>query len=84
MACRIPMSSCSATRIIRSLQINLRPLAEIAGRTLGFGLHVFPGSGHGFLGDLDCDDPARARNARAMLAIVEDTMLVRRADAAAY
>ena len=32
---------------------NLRRLAEIAGRTPGFGSHVFPGSGHGFVGDLD-------------------------------
>jgi carboxymethylenebutenolidase len=63
---------------------NLRRLAEIAGRTSGFGLHVFPGSGHGFLGDLDCDDPPRVRNARSALTIVEETMFVRRADAAAY
>jgi hypothetical protein len=62
--------------------INLRRLAEIAGRTPGFGLHVFPGSGHGFLGDLDCDDAARAQNARSALTIVEETMFVRRADAA--
>jgi carboxymethylenebutenolidase len=61
---------------------NLRRLAEIARRTPGFALHVFPGSGHGFLGDLDCDDPARARNARSALTIVEETMFVRRADAA--
>lgn len=63
---------------------NFRRLAEIAGRTPGFGLHVFPGSGHGFLGDLDCDDPARVRNARSALTILEETMFVRRTDVAAY
>jgi len=62
----------------------LRRLVEIAGRTLGLRLHVFPNPGHGFLGDLDCDDPARARNERSALTIVEDTMFIRRADAAAY
>jgi carboxymethylenebutenolidase len=63
---------------------NLRRMAEIAGRTPGFGLHLFPGSGHGFLGDLDCDDPVRARNARAALSIVEETIFARRAEAAAH
>ena len=63
---------------------NLRQLAEIAGRTPGFELHVFSGSGHGFLADLDSDDPARVRNARSALTIVEEAMFVRRVDAAAY
>jgi carboxymethylenebutenolidase len=63
---------------------NSRRLVEIAGRTVGLRLHVFPRSGHGFLGDLDCDDPAHTRNARSALTIVEDTKSIRRADAAAY
>lgn len=54
---------------------SLARLAGISARTAGFDLHVFPGSGHGFLADLASDDPVRAGNAEAALAIVERTVL---------
>jgi carboxymethylenebutenolidase len=60
-----------------------RRLAEISDRTPGFELHVFRGSGHGFLGDLDGDNPARVKNARSALAIVEENTLGRHASGAA-
>ena len=63
---------------------NFRRLTEIADRTPGFGLHVFPGSGHGFLSDLDCDDPALVRNARSALTIVKETMFVPRTNATTF
>jgi carboxymethylenebutenolidase len=56
---------------------NFRRLADISSRTPGFELHVFPGSGHGFLSDLDCDNPARVKNARSALAIVEKAAFAR-------
>jgi carboxymethylenebutenolidase len=62
---------------------NLQRLDEIAKRNPHFALHVFPGSGHGFLADLDSDDSALAGNARLALKIVEETLFARPASVAA-
>jgi carboxymethylenebutenolidase len=53
---------------------NLRRLARIAERTPGLALHIFTGSGHGFLADLDSEDPVLAKNAQSALAIVEERL----------
>ncbi|WP_209047616.1 dienelactone hydrolase family protein [Rhizorhabdus histidinilytica] len=55
---------------------NFLRLEGIAERTPGFGLHLFPGSGHGFLADIGSDDPTLAQNARAALEILEEMLLV--------
>lgn len=50
---------------------NTRRLEQIAAGNGALDLHVYAGSGHGFLGDLDSADPVLRANAEAGLAVAE-------------
>ncbi|WP_119166127.1 dienelactone hydrolase family protein [Algihabitans albus] len=49
-------------------------LCAVAAKNPAIDLHVFEGSGHGFLADLDSDDAAKRANAEAAFAIAETVL----------
>lgn len=53
---------------------NVKTMADIATRNAALDLHVYEGSGHGFLTDLDSDDAHLKRNAQDAVAVVEQRL----------
>jgi len=48
---------------------NVKTMADIATRNTALDLHVYEGSGHGFLADLDSADPHLKQNAHDAVAV---------------
>jgi len=48
---------------------NVKTMADIATRNTALDLHVYEGSGHGFLADLDSADPHLKQNAQDAVAV---------------